>query len=48
MELDKKLHMEKQSVYGYCFRLTRNVSKEIFILLQKMFSPLETADICRV
>ncbi|CAG8630942.1 10407_t:CDS:10, partial [Paraglomus occultum] len=24
MELDKKLHMEKQNVYGYCFRLTRN------------------------
>lgn len=25
MELDKKLHLENNQVYGYCFRLTKNV-----------------------
>lgn len=25
MDTDKKLHLEKQNVYGYCFRITRNV-----------------------
>ncbi|CAB4489452.1 uncharacterized protein OCT59_011139 [Rhizophagus irregularis] len=24
MDTDKKLHLEKQNVYGYCFRITRN------------------------
>lgn len=27
MELDKKLHLENNQVYGYCFRLTKNVSQ---------------------
>lgn len=27
MELDKKLHLENHQVYGYCFRLTKSVSK---------------------
>ena len=26
LELDKKLHLENNQVYGYCFRLTKNVS----------------------
>jgi DNA mismatch repair protein MSH2 len=26
LELDKKLHLENNSNYGYCFRLTKNVS----------------------
>ncbi|RIA91734.1 muts domain V-domain-containing protein, partial [Glomus cerebriforme] len=26
MDTDKKLHLEKQNVYGYCFRITRNDS----------------------
>lgn len=25
LELDKKLHLENNPVYGYCFRLTKNV-----------------------
>jgi len=25
-ELDKKLHLENSATYGYCFRLTKNVS----------------------
>jgi DNA mismatch repair protein MSH2 len=25
LELNKKLHLENSSVYGYCFRLTKNV-----------------------
>lgn len=25
LELDKKLHLENNQVYGYCFRLTKNV-----------------------
>jgi DNA mismatch repair protein MSH2 len=25
MELDKKLHLENNQVYGYCFRLTKTV-----------------------
>lgn len=25
MELDKKLHLENNQTYGYCFRLTKNV-----------------------
>lgn len=25
VELDKKLHLENSPVYGYCFRLTKNV-----------------------
>lgn len=27
MELDKKLHLENNQVYGYCFRLTKTVSR---------------------
>jgi DNA mismatch repair protein MSH2 len=26
IELDKKLHLENSQAYGYCFRLTKNVS----------------------
>ena len=26
LELDKKLHLENNPVYGYCFRLTKNVN----------------------
>lgn len=26
LELDKKLHLENNSNYGYCFRLTKNVN----------------------
>jgi len=26
LELNKKLHLENSSTYGYCFRLTKNVS----------------------
>lgn len=26
MELNKKLHLENHSTYGYCLRVTRNVS----------------------
>jgi len=26
LELDKKLHLENNQVYGYCFRLTKNVN----------------------
>ncbi len=25
LELDKKLHLENNQMYGYCFRLTKNV-----------------------
>ena len=27
MELDKKLHLENSQTYGYCLRLTKNVSR---------------------
>ena len=27
LDLDKKLHLENSSTYGYCFRLTKNVSR---------------------
>jgi len=33
LELDKKLHLENNQVYGYCFRLTKNVN----ILLTSTF-----------
>lgn len=26
LELDKKLHLENNPTYGYCFRVTKNVS----------------------
>jgi len=26
LDLDKKLHLENSATYGYCFRLTKNVS----------------------
>lgn len=26
LELDKKFHLENSATYGYCFRLTKNVS----------------------
>lgn len=29
MELDKKLHLENSPTYGYCFRLTKNVSSRL-------------------
>ncbi|KAG6841000.1 hypothetical protein C0991_002780 [Blastosporella zonata] len=29
LELDKKLHLENNQVYGYCFRLTKNDAKAI-------------------
>ncbi|CAA7268499.1 unnamed protein product [Cyclocybe aegerita] len=29
MELDKKLHLENNQVYGYCFRLTKNDAKKL-------------------
>ncbi|KII91117.1 hypothetical protein PLICRDRAFT_51307 [Plicaturopsis crispa FD-325 SS-3] len=29
LELDKKLHLENSSTYGYCFRLTKNDAKAI-------------------
>ncbi|PFH50486.1 hypothetical protein AMATHDRAFT_75571 [Amanita thiersii Skay4041] len=29
MELDKKLHLENNQVYGYCFRLTKNDAKSL-------------------
>ena len=29
LELDKKLHLENSPVYGYCFRLTKNVSHSV-------------------
>ena len=28
LELDKKLHMENNATYGYCFRLTKGVSSK--------------------
>lgn len=27
IELDKKLHLENNQVYGYCLRVTKNVSR---------------------
>lgn len=33
MELDKKLHLENNQVYGYCFRLTKTVS----VILHRSF-----------
>lgn len=35
IELDKKLHLENSQVYGYCFRLTKNVSPTF----QKNYNP---------
>jgi DNA mismatch repair protein MSH2 len=32
IELDKKLHLENSATYGYCFRLSKNVSKSIIFL----------------
>ncbi|KAF8803517.1 DNA mismatch repair protein [Phlegmacium glaucopus] len=29
LELDKKLHLENNQVYGYCFRLTKNDAKKL-------------------
>ena len=38
MELDKKLHLENNQVYGYCFRLTKSVSRtcysSVYLLLK--------------
>ena len=39
LELDKKLHLENSQVYGYCFRLTKNVCNLVFsFLLQFSFA----------
>src|ERR1700761_3856132 len=29
LELDKKLHLENSPTYGYCFRITKNVSSTV-------------------
>lgn len=33
LELDKKLHLENNPTYGYCFRLSKTVSVRCFIVL---------------
>lgn len=35
IELDKKLHLENNQVYGYCFRLTKTVG--CFLLTETLF-----------
>lgn len=30
LELDKKLHLENNATYGYCFRVTKNASSSLF------------------
>jgi DNA mismatch repair ATPase MutS len=41
LELDKKLHLENNQVYGYCFRLTKNVNP---LMKSKFYS--SKAELC--
>jgi DNA mismatch repair protein MSH2 len=36
LELDKKLHLENNQVYGYCFRLTKNVRPRLLSLTDRL------------
>jgi len=41
LELDKKLHLENNPLYGYCFRLTKNVIFPCFYRLRVVDGNIE-------
>lgn len=38
MELDKKLHLENNPTYGYCFRVSKTVSSNATIMVGELTS----------
>jgi DNA mismatch repair protein MSH2 len=49
LDIEKKLHLENNATYGYCFRATKNVGLVLLFLhvLIVLMSNLRTGTICR-